>query len=166
MKDLELYLIPYLISQVVALLLLLVAWKNTRVARFLFFLLFAWASVTNLTISTNNPKVYLEYADTALPFYRDFIYGWFSRHIQLMVPLIAFGQMVIAVSMLLKGWWVKAACIGAIIFLFAIIPLMVGSGFPFSLIVSWAILLVLKHDQKEFIWIKPGRSPSTGLNMQ
>jgi hypothetical protein len=66
--------------------------------------------------------------------------------------LIAVGQFLIAIGILLKGWWVKWACIGAMIFLFSIIPLMVGSAFPFSLIVSWAAWLVLSRDKKDYLW--------------
>ncbi len=125
-------------------------------------LMFGWASVTNFTISFNNPKVYLDYADTALAFYRDFINGWFSAHIQIMVPLIATGQLLMAIGMFLKGWWVNAACIGAVIFLLAIAPLMAGSGFPFSIVVSLAAWLVFKHDAKDYLWRKhPNLSATT-----
>lgn len=156
MKHLDQYLLPYLITQGVAAIFLVVAWKNTRLARLLFFLLFTLASITNFSFSFSNPNLYLAYADTALPFYRDFINGWFSRHIHMMVPMIATGQFMIAIGIILKGWWVKWACIGAIIFLMAIAPLMVGSGFPFSFIVSWAAWIVLKKDKKDFLWRKPG----------
>ena len=143
---------PYLISQVASLIILIVAWKNTRVARGLFALLFLWASITNTYTIFHTPHVYLTYADMALPFYRDFINGWFSRHHQVVVPLIAAGQLLIATGMFLKGWWVKWACIGAIIFLLSIAPLMVGAGFPFSLTVSLAAWLVMVYDDRNYLW--------------
>jgi len=40
--------------------------------------------------------------------------------IDIIIPLIAVGQLCIAVGMLLKGIWVKLACIGSIIFLLSI----------------------------------------------
>jgi len=69
-----------------------------------------------------------------------------------MVPLIAVGQLLISVGFLLRGWWVKWACIGAIIFLFSIAPLMVGAGFPFSIVVSIAAYLILKKDNRNVLW--------------
>jgi hypothetical protein len=56
--------------------------------------------------------------------------------------------------MLLHGWWVKLACIGSIIFLLSISPLMVGSAFPFSITVSIAAVLILTDDDKNYIWKK------------
>lgn len=152
MKGLQEYLTPYLISQAASLIFLFAAWKNTRLARWLFAALFLWASGTNMYLGITSPDSYLGNADLALPFYRDFINGWFSRYNHILIPLIAFGQFLIAIGMLLKGWWVKWACIGAIGFLLSIAPLMVGSAFPFSITVSMAALLILKKDSRERLW--------------
>ena len=152
MKGLEAYLWPYIIVQVISLLFLLAALKNTRIARLMFALLFLYASWYNMKTGLTNPSIYLDYASMALPFYRDFINGWFREHNHIMVPLIAVGQFFIGLGMLLKGWWVELACMGCMLFLLAITPLMVGSGFPFPLIVSIAAFLVLKKDPRVFIW--------------
>jgi len=157
MKGLEnhIYLIGYLISNVVAALMLLATWKNTRLGRFLFFVLFAWASWTNGTIVSERPEVYLEYADLAfLSIYKQFINGWFSEHTRLMVGLVAFSQGLIAIAMLLKGIVLRVAAIGGIIFLMAIIPFGVGSGFPTTLIMAMAMLLILKSKNENYLWIR------------
>jgi hypothetical protein len=155
MKGIDQYLIPYLISQGMALVLLFTAWKNTRLARFFFFLLFIWASCTNMYIGITNPGVYLEYAEMAIPAYRDFINGWFRDHNHILIPLIAIGQLCIAIGMMLKKTWVDLACFGAITFLLSIAPLGTGSAFPFSLIASLAVWLIYRKDNKEYIWIRP-----------
>lgn len=152
MKGLQEFLLPYLISQAASLLFLLAAWKNTRLARWLFAGLFFWASGTNMYLGLTSPDSYLDNARLALPFYRDFINGWFSRNNHIMIPLIAVGQLLIAVGMLLNGSWIRLACIGAIIFLMAIAPLMVGSAFPFSITVSVAAWLILKNDTMGYLW--------------
>jgi hypothetical protein len=54
--------------------------------------------------------------------------------------------------MLLKGVWVKLGCIGIILFLSGIAPLLVGSAFPFSITVSIAAILIYKNDDKNFAW--------------
>ena len=156
MKGLEQYLVPYIISQVASLVILIAAWKNTRIARILFSLLFLWAAAVNMYSGITNPDVYLEYGDMALPFYRDFINGWFNRYDQVIIPLIATGQLLIGTGMLLKGWMVQWACVGAILFLLSIAPLMTGSAFPFSITVSIAAFMVLRKDGLNYIWKKGG----------
>ena len=101
-----------------------------------------------------DPNIYQQYADMAVPLYRDFINGWFSHYNYEVIPLIAIGQFLIAVGMILKNDWVKFACIGAIIFLLGIAPLLVGSAFPFSITVSIAAYLVYRNDDKNLIWKK------------
>lgn len=154
MKGLDEFLLPYIISQIVAIVMLFVAVKSTRWGRILFAALFLWAACINMYLGITNPKSYLGNAAFALPFYRDFINGWFSHYNHIMIPVIAVGQLLIAAGMLLKGWWVKWACIGVILFLLSIAPLMVASAFPFSLIVSAAAVIILRKDNRNYVWLK------------
>lgn len=154
MKGLDQYLIPYIISQVASLIILIAAWKNTRIARILFALLFVWAAAVNMYTGITDPDVYLEYSDMALPFYRDFINGWFNRYDQVIIPLIATGQLLIGIGMLLKGRLLQWACVGAILFLLSIAPLMTGSAFPFSITVSIAAFMIMKKDGLNYVWKK------------
>lgn len=144
--------LPYLIAQVFSVIILIVAWKNTKIARILFALLFLGASITNLYTVFKTPDAYLSYADMAIIFYKDFINGWFSKYHQVIIPVIATGQFLIATGMVLKSHWVKWACTGAIIFLLSIAPLLVGAGFPFSLTVSLAAWLILQKDDRDYFW--------------
>ncbi|HEX5152203.1 MAG TPA: hypothetical protein VFW07_12200 [Parafilimonas sp.] len=158
MKGLDNYLALYIISNAVALLILLAAWKTPKIARLLFFLLFAWASYTNCKFAVHNPTAYLEYANLSfLNIYIEFIQGWFSRHIMAAVGFIATCQGLIAISMLLKGWIFKTGCIGAMIFLIAIAPLGVGSGFPCTVIMAAALLIILKKSPAQYLWMKDHR---------
>lgn len=152
MNGLDEYIISYTISQIVSIVILIVSWKKTRSGRWLFAILFFWASATNLYFGLTDPNVYQEYGEMAIPLYRDFINGWFSHYNYIMIPLIAMGQFFIAVAMLLRNIWVNLACIGAIVFLLSIAPLLVGSAFPFSITVSIAAFLIYKNDDKNFAW--------------
>ena len=152
MDGLNEYFIPYVVSQAVSLIILIIAWKRTRWARWLFAILFLWAFATNMYIGLTNPDSYLDNARFAIPLYRDFINGWFSHYNHIIIPLIAVGQIFLAIGMVLHGWWVKFACIGSIIFLLSIAPLMVGAAFPFSITVSIAAWLILLNDDKNYIW--------------
>ena len=101
MNELDKYLVPYTISQIVSIVFLIAAWKRTRWARWLFSVLFFWASATNMYTGLTNPDSYLDNARLAIPLYRDFINGWFSDYNHLIIPLIAVGQFMIAIGMML-----------------------------------------------------------------
>lgn len=156
MKGLEnsTYLIMYIISNVIAILMLWAAWKQRRILRALFFVVFAWASWTNWNEAIIAPQFYLDYAGLAFSnLYRDFIQGWFSWHITLAVGFIATCQALIAIAMLLKGWIFKTAATGAIIFLVAIAPLGVGSAFPCTIILATAMWLLMRQKEIDYVWI-------------
>lgn len=157
MKGLEnpVWLNMYIISNMIAILILIAAWRFTRLARILFFLLFLWAGFTNWETVLRSPEEYLDYADLSFfGVYREFIHGWFSRNIPLTVGFIATCQLMIAVSMLLKGRLLKLGGFGAVIFLVAIAPLGVGSAFPCTVILATAMFLVIRKPAPEYIWIK------------
>ncbi|GAB2824323.1 hypothetical protein [Ferruginibacter profundus] len=158
--DNQLYVILLLISNGIALLQLIAALKWPGWARLSFFLLFAWACWMNWTTSQQTPGVYIDYANlTWSHWYSNFIHGWFAAHIQLAVGAIAVCQGLIAITMLLKGWIFKAGCTGAIIFLLCIVPFGVGSGFPATVVMAAAIVILLKKNRNTFIWQK--RSPAS-----
>ncbi|MGZ8558142.1 MAG: hypothetical protein ACXWWC_07415 [Chitinophagaceae bacterium] len=154
MKGLEnqTYLFALIAFNLLSLIFLLFSIRWPGIARLLFFLLFSWACWMNWTTSQQNPAAYLEYADlTFSHYYRNFIYGWFSKHIPLMVGFIAASQGLIALTMLLKGWIFKLGCIGGIIFMLAIAPLGVGAGFPCSIIFSIALAVLIRKG-KDYLW--------------
>ena len=147
------YFIPWIITNSIAILFLMSAIRKPKLARLLFVLLFIWACLINYSTAHKNPNDYLNYAAlTPFDLYYDFINGWFKSHIISMVTLISIGQGFIAIGMLLKGWIVRAAGVGAIIFFLAITPLGIGSGFPATLITSLAIYIILKKDDLNYLW--------------
>ncbi len=140
------YLAPHLISIVLSILLAVAAWKRPNLGRLLFVTLFAWASLVNLRTATATPEVYLEYARlTESPTYRAIIEGPFARHVTVYVTAIAIGQAAIAMAFLGRGAIVKLGALGAIVFLLAIAPLGVGSGFPSTLIGAGAAAVLLRR---------------------
>ena len=153
-NDTQTVWIAYAASNIAGLVFLFAARKNTRLARLLFALLFAWACWINYNTAHSQPVIYLNYSARAVPLYRHFIDGWFSRNITVFVSTIAVAQGCIAIGMLLKGIFVKLACLGTIIFLLAIAPLGVYAAFPFSLTVGLAAFWVWKKDKKDFLWKK------------
>jgi hypothetical protein len=132
-----------IISNVVALLMLVASWRWRNVGRLLFLLLFLWAAQLNLRLAIWNPGAYLDYARWAVTPYRHFILGPFARHTTLIVGAIAVGQGIIAVLVMARGRAVTLGLLGAIIFLLAIAPLGRGSAFPFSLTASLAAAVLM-----------------------
>jgi len=133
------------VSNVLGLALLVVAWRWRTAGRALMAALFLWAAQTNLRLAVVNPMVYLQYARWAIEPYQRFILGTFSEHITSLVGLIALGQLAIAALVAARGRAVQLGLAGAIVFLLAIAPLGRGAAFPFSLTVSAAALVLLRR---------------------
>lgn len=139
----EQYILPYTISNAIAVSLLWLAFRRPNVSRWCIALIFAYASVFNSYIGIVRPERYQGFAELAvLEVYREFIRGFFRGHATIMLLIIAAGQAVIALTMALGGRLLWIGVLGTCIFLTAIIPLWVGSAFPFSLIVSAAAILL------------------------
>ncbi|WP_153797251.1 hypothetical protein [Foetidibacter luteolus] len=154
MKGLEnpTYLLLLIISNVAALLMIVLAVKWPRISRMVLATLFGWACYINWKTSQLTPQVYLEYGNLAwTPFYREFINGWFAGNIKLAVGGIATCQGLIALGLLAGGRLLKIAGTGAILFLLAIIPLGVGSGFPATLLMAIAMLVTLRKAKTPLI---------------
>jgi hypothetical protein len=139
------FLAPYLLANALALAALAIAFWRRGAVRWAAAVLFAWAAITNTRTVLGDPGAYLEYAAlTPSEWYRAFITGWFSRHIEVSVLEIAGGQVAIAVLLASPRHahrWTGA--LGAWVFLLAIAPLGVGSAFPFSLTFGAALLVAL-----------------------
>lgn len=154
--DTDVLIFLYTISNGVSLLLLWSGWKKPSLARVLYFLLFAWASWMNTNGAIHSSQLYLDYAQlTFIPFYKDFILGFFSRHITFFVLTIAGCQLLISISMLMKGQLFKMGCWAAIIFLVGIAPLGVGSAFPSTLIMAGGLFLLARKDVTHYLFQSP-----------
>ncbi len=162
--DQTIMLTGYIISNLVALLMLWFSRRKPVTARALFFLLFVWAGVTNATTSISTPGVYLEYADfTFLSFYKSIILGFFGRNITVIVMCIAICQLLIGVSMILKGVIFKLGCIGGILFLIGITPLGVGSGAPATLTWAVGLYLLYRRGAKNYWWSSFRKQQPSGI---
>lgn len=138
--------IAFVVSNAVALILLLFSWKRKNGARILFAVLFILASFANWKTAHDDPNTYLDYGKYATGFYKKIINGEFSKHITGFVSFIAMAQLFIGLGLLARGLIVRLSCIAGIVFLLAIAPLGFGSAFPFSIIASMALYLLYKHD--------------------
>lgn len=136
--------LPYSVSLALAITILALAYRKPAGARSLVALLFAYACVHNGRLALTDPTPYRDFSLYALvPALESYIRGPFARHASSVILAIAIGQGVIALAMALAGRFLWVGVVGCAIFLTAIIPLGVGSAFPFSAIVTLATLIVL-----------------------
>ena len=134
-----------LISNLIAVAVVVSCWKWQIFGRGFYFVLFLGASIANGYTSIFKPQGYLSFAKlTFFQFYKDFITGFFSEHITPIVLGIAICQFLIALSMLFKGNILKLGSAGGIIFLISIAPLGIGSAFPFTLILSIGLYFIIR----------------------
>jgi len=104
-------------------------------------------------MAMQSPQEYVNFAELAfLGFYKNFIHGWFSQHGASLIAAIAIGQLLIALAMLWKGWLFRLGTIGGFIFMIAIIPLGVGSAFPFPIITAITFYLLYRKKNIDILW--------------
>lgn len=153
MEAIKEWWVAYAISNVIGVALVWAAVKKPMWCRIFLAAFFLWASCFNFTTAITNPAIYLTYAKlNALPLYREFINGFFSKHITIIVCLIAVGQFKIFLGLVLNKIWVRLGIIGGIIFGFAIAPLGIGSGFPATVSMAIAFFVLLANYKHDFIW--------------
>ena len=138
------YFVPLIVSNLFALVLLIVAVFWPRLVRWSFAILFFAASLVNATLAIRQPELYVEsYGSTALlGIYRDFINGVFSTNATPILLAIALGQLLVAVFLTRNGTLFRLGVVGACLFLVAIAPLGLGSAFPSTLIMVAAVLMM------------------------
>ena len=135
-------------STAVGLIMLVTAIRSARAGRVLLGALFVWAAGTNLRIALTSAADYVNFAQFAvLDVYRTFITGFFAQHTAVIVGAIAIGQASIAFLLAMNGWPRRLGYVGAIVFLLAIVPLGVGSGFPATILIALAAAEVLHADR-------------------
>ena len=134
----------YILSNVVAFLLLVLAVKRPLITRALMSLIFMGASCYNGILAIYYPERYLVYADlTASPLYERFIRGAFSHHITSYILFIAVMQFLTGTLIGWKKGWMKAALGGAAFFLIAIAPLGAGAAFPCTILLAIACVILI-----------------------
>ncbi|MEQ8477195.1 hypothetical protein [Fulvivirga sp.] len=138
------YFIPWLSSNIIALILLFFCWKYPKIGRYAYAIIFLLAAFINITTAIGSPELYLEYSKwTFLKVYERFIEGYFKEHITGFVTIIGLGQLLVSLGLLIGSYFYKPALIGGLLFAIGILPLGMGSGFPapvFMIMSFWLLL--------------------------
>lgn len=139
----------YIITNICSVGLLIGSYRWPVGTRIIFVLIFSFAAFFNLFTVLKTPWAYLNFADYALPLYSKFILGLFSEITVPMVVSISLGQLIIALTMLMKGFWFQAGCLGGFIFCLAIAPLGIGAAFPAPLVMAFAFYRLYRNERSD-----------------
>jgi hypothetical protein len=153
-------LVAYSVSNLVAVGLVLTAWRVPNLARLLYAAMFAAAFCINLSTAIATPQFYADYyaGVASLDVYRHFIEGTFATHARWFIVPIAVGQLALAVLVVLRSGWVRLGLVGAISFFVAIAPLGIGSAFPCSLVMAMGAILLLRRPFEHILPIELRRA--------
>lgn len=144
----------YIVSNLLAFGLAYGSFRFPGITRLALFLLFVWAFWINTTTALESPWVYRDYADSAILPFKNFILELSERSMKLLVLVIAFGQLLIAVSMLLRGTVFKMGCWAGIVFGLVIAPLGLYAGFPATLMMALAFYQLYRRNDILYFWIR------------
>jgi len=144
--SLQEYLIPYIMSNAVGLLLIYICYRWFRAGRILFGLIFLAAGVFNFYITCKSPEIYVEVygASAVFSFYKNFIFGFFNQHVALFVRLIAIGQVTVGILLFTRKVCFKIGIAGGVLFLLAISPLGIGSAFPCTIFLIFGLYFLYR----------------------
>lgn len=138
--------LPYTITHVITFSLIFVCYKWPKIGKVTWGIIFILAGLFNIYTAMSNPQAYLIYGSHAVGLYQKFIDGLFSSYTSLIVSLIASGQILVGIFLLMKRTFFLLGIVGGIIFLIAISPLGIGSAFPSTLLMAISlVLLYLRH---------------------
>ena len=153
-------LFPYIASNVLAASLVLTSFLWPRAGRVVFMIIFTLAGLFNGYAVLTTPDVYVSSFGGFAVFegYRSFINGFFHEHTQAIVLAIAMGQMCITVLLAGRRTMRWAGVIGGTIFLLAIAPLGIGSAFPCTILLAFALLLTSWRERPRAIAPKEHRT--------
>jgi hypothetical protein len=136
-------------SNLVALVMLALSWGWRNLGRLSFVLLFFLAGLYNTRTAFVRPE---EYVSLIRLSYGSLALRLFLRHTTAIIAAIGIGQLVIAVLVSLRNLPVTLGLLGAVLFLMGITPLGAAAGFPTTLIMAIAALLLLRTRYTSTLW--------------
>jgi hypothetical protein len=134
--------IPYIVNHCLTFALIFICYKWPKIGKMAWGIIFILAGIFNIYTGILNPQAYVDYGQHAVRLYQKFIYGLFSSYTSLIVDLIASGQIIVGMFLLMKRTLFLLGIVGGIIFLLAIAPLGIGSAFPSTLLMSISLVLL------------------------
>lgn len=140
----------FIVTNLIALGMTVLAWKAPRWGRLLFSINFLGAAVFNGIFLYIDPEEYAYYSEFVwLESYRAFILGPFLDNILLILGLIVAYQLYVGIGLLSGGWRLKSAAVLGAGFLIVIAPFGLGAAFPATLIQAAGFILILRAARQD-----------------
>jgi len=138
--------IAYIITSVISLMMLLVAWHRPRAGRVLYAAVFFGAGLFNAVTALRTPQVYIDgFAPHAFPPMREFIERVVALAPDAFVVAVSAGQVLVGIALAVgRGVPLIAGVFGAAFFLVAISWLGVGAAFPTNLLLAAGVVSLLR----------------------
>ena len=140
--------IPFIITNALTLVMIFVCFKWPKVGKAAWGIIFILAAVFNSYTAVTDPQAYLGYGDFAIGLYKNFINGIFSTHTAFFICLIAIGQFLDGLFLLLRKRLFYLGILGGIIFFVSIAPMGLGSAFPSTLLMALSLIILYKRLKK------------------
>jgi hypothetical protein len=128
--------------------MIFICFKWPKIGKVAWGIIFILAGIFNIYTGVSNPQAYVDYGQHAVGLYQKFIYGLFSSYTSLIVSLVALGQILVGIFLLMKRTLFFLGIVGGIIFLLAISPLGIGSAFPSTLLMAISLVLLYLRYKK------------------
>ncbi|MCF8336129.1 MAG: hypothetical protein K9H65_05970 [Bacteroidales bacterium] len=149
----EQYMLPIILANLVAVVVMLSSYNFPRFMRFIWGLIFIAAGIVNLITVYNAPGIYVDsFGPAAIERYQEIIYGPFSKQPAVYVTLIAVGQILVGALIWSRGFWYYLGLTGGVIFLLAIAPLGVGSAFPCTIILAFGLIFMMRKRRRKSLF--------------
>ena len=150
----EQFMLPVILANLLAIVIMLLSYNFPRFMRFIWGVVFIAAGIVNLITIVNTPGIYVDTFGPAavLDFYKELIYGPFSKQPGVYVALIAGGQILIGALIWSRGLWYYLGLIGGLIFFLAIAPLGAGSAFPCTVFLAFGLIFMMRKRRRKSIF--------------
>ena len=149
----EQFMLPVIIANLLAVVVMLFSYHFPRFMRFIWGIIFIVAGIVNLITVVNAPGIYVDtFGPAAMDFYKNIIYGTFSKHPGVYVAAIAGGQIFVGALIWSRGFWYYLGLIGGFIFLLAIAPLGAGSAFPSTVFLAFGLIFMMRKRRRKSIF--------------
>jgi hypothetical protein len=153
-------LLPLFVANAVSVAFFVLALYRPDAARVIAGVGFILAGLVNFALALIDPQIYVRgFGPHAMGVYKDVIYGILAQGPGRLILAIAVWQLLVGgVTLVKRSEFVKLGCLAMTCFLVGISPLGVGSGFPSTLILAAATVVLLRQKWPS-IWQVPAAKP-------
>jgi hypothetical protein len=153
-------LVPLFLANALSVAFFVLALYRPNTARIVTGAGFLLAALVDGTLALVNPQIYVRtFGPHAVGVYKDLIYGVLAQAPGRLILAMAVWQAVVGgVVLFRQSEFVKLGCVAAACYLVALSPLGAASGFPATLILA-AAMVVLVFQKWPSIWEAPAASP-------